>query len=269
MHVDSLVCARYLLFMHDHIPLSRRDTIAGRLAQGQTVVAATLAAEFDVSEDAIRRDLRALAAEGKCRRVYGGALPLSHGLLPMAARIGEAPDRKLALARMAASFIGRGEFLFLDSGSTNLALVPLLPEDHGLTVATNSIDIAAGLLARGDIPLIMVGGAVDPSVGGSVDASAIASVGQMNIDRCFIGACAISPATGIGCFVHGDALFKRLLIERSRVRVAMVTADKFNERAPHRVGGPADLETVVVEKDMPDEDREALAAAGFHLTPAA
>jgi DeoR/GlpR family transcriptional regulator of sugar metabolism len=251
--------------MHDHIPLSRRDAIASRLAQGQTVIAALLAAEFEVSEDAIRRDLRALAAEGKCRRVYGGALPLSPGLVPMAARIGEAPDQKVALARAAVPAIQRGEFLFLDSGSTNLALVPLLPEDHDLTVATNSIDVAAAMLRRGDIPLIVVGGAVDPIVGGAVDASAVASVGQMNIDRCFIGACSISPATGIDCFVHADALFKRSLLQHSRVRVAMVTADKFNMRAPYRVGGPADLEAVIVENDMPNEDCQALAAAGFQV----
>lgn len=57
------------MFVHDYharmqtpIPLARRDVIAARLAGGTAVVAAALAQEFDVSEDAIRRDLRALAA---------------------------------------------------------------------------------------------------------------------------------------------------------------------------------------------------------------
>ena len=88
-------------------PLARRDVILGRLAQGQSVVAAALALEFEVSEDAIRRDLRALAAEGRCRRVYGGALPLSKAMAPMAARMEEARDRKQALARKAASLVSR------------------------------------------------------------------------------------------------------------------------------------------------------------------
>ena len=106
------------MFMSVQLPLSRRDAIYTRLAHGQPVVAAAMAAEFDVSEDAIRRDLRALAAEGKCRRVYGGALPLSSASLPMAARIEQGADRKRALARAAAATIEPGEFLFLDSGST-------------------------------------------------------------------------------------------------------------------------------------------------------
>ena len=56
------------------------------------------------------------------------ALSLSKSTAPMAARMEEARDRKQALAREAASLIKPGEFVFLDSGSTNLALVSCLPE---------------------------------------------------------------------------------------------------------------------------------------------
>src|SRR6201991_2005259 len=99
--------------MQTPLPLARRDVIAQRLAGGAAVVAATLAEEFGVSEDAIRRDLRALAAEGRCRRVYGGALPVTPATAPMAGQIDESRDRKDALARAAANTIQRGECLFL------------------------------------------------------------------------------------------------------------------------------------------------------------
>src|ERR1700734_1345039 len=99
-------------------PMERRELIAERLAQGQAVSAGVLAKEFGVSPDAIRRDLRMLAAEGRCRRVYGGALPTSPASSPMAVRAGEAIERKLALANAAVGLIRPGEFLFLDSGST-------------------------------------------------------------------------------------------------------------------------------------------------------
>jgi DeoR/GlpR family transcriptional regulator of sugar metabolism len=61
-----------------HAPLAeiRRNEIENRLKRGLPVKATALAEEFLVSEDAVRRDLRALAAEGKCKRVYGGAIPL-------------------------------------------------------------------------------------------------------------------------------------------------------------------------------------------------
>ena len=53
----------------------RKNEIESRLQRGLSVYATGLAKEFLVSEDAIRRDLRALAAEHKCKRVYGFGLP--------------------------------------------------------------------------------------------------------------------------------------------------------------------------------------------------
>ena len=52
----------------------------------------------------------------------GGALPPLPGATPMAVRMDERRERKAALARAAVAIIEPGEFLFLDSSSTNLAL---------------------------------------------------------------------------------------------------------------------------------------------------
>ncbi|AOJ71488.1 MULTISPECIES: DeoR/GlpR family DNA-binding transcription regulator [Burkholderia] len=254
--------------MTDALPLARRDTIASRLALGQPVQAAALAAEFDVSEDAIRRDLRALAAEGRCRRVYGGALPVTPASAPMAARIDAARERKEALARSAAPLIRRGELLFLDSGSTNLALVEFLPEDAELTVATNSIDIAAAVLRRSDLNLIMIGGAVDPAVGGCVDAAAVQSVSRMNVDHAFLGACALSPKGGLSAFGIADAAFKRAVVAASERRVVLATADKLAARAPHRVATIDEIGCIVVEHDLPRAECALLSKAGASVLQA-
>jgi DeoR/GlpR family transcriptional regulator of sugar metabolism len=259
--------------MHDirptlESPLARRDVILGRLAQGHSVVAAALALEFEVSEDAIRRDLRALAAEGRCRRVYGGALPLSKAMAPMAARMEEARDRKQALARKAASLVKPGQFVFIDSGSTNLALVSCLPEDFELTIATNSIDIAAAALRRSDLRLIMVGGDVNHNVGGCVDAQATLSLTKMNVDLGVIGACAVSPATGVSAYELSDATFKRTLLAASRKRLVVATDEKLAARAPHRVAELKDIDTFVLEHDADTDALDKLAAAGCEVLAA-
>ena len=245
--------------MAETIPLARREVIAGRLAEGRPVVAADIAAEFGVSGDAVRRDLRALAADGLCRRVYGGALPLSPAGAPLATRMGEGLPEKRALARAAALTIRPGELVFLDSGSTNLALVEALAPDLGLTVATNSVPIAAALLAREDVAMIGVGEAVDRVVGGGVDAGAVASVRDMNIDRCFLGACAVA-ADGISAFALGDALFKRALLSASRESLVLSTTAKLGTRAPHRVAGLDRIGAVVVGHDASPGDLAPLAA---------
>lgn len=252
--------------------VARRDIIANRLAGGHEVVATALAHEFSVSEDAIRRDLRALAAEGRCRRVYGGALPLlpvSPASTPFAQRIGEGQDRKSALGQAAASLVQRDACVFLDNGSSNLAIVGFLPREHGLMVVTNSVQIAADVLKRGDLQLIMVGGPVDPATGGCIDAQAIEQVRLLNIDHCFLGACAVSATGGLAAFDPADAMFKRVLLAASVQVTVLATTDKLDTRAQHRVGAVADIAQLVVEHNAPAASVAALARAGAIIVTAA
>jgi DeoR/GlpR family transcriptional regulator of sugar metabolism len=249
-------------------PMERRELIAERLAQGQAVSAGVLAEEFGVSPDAIRRDLRMLAAEGRCRRVYGGALPTSPASSSMAVRAGEGAERKQVLAEAAVELILPYEFLFLDNGSTNLALAQLLPDRH-LTIATNSAAIAAVLADRCDLELHLTGGLVNAGVGGCVDATAMLAIQRMNIDRCFLGACAVSSEEGVSTFDSGDAALKRVLLAHSRTVVIMATTDKLGTRAPHRVAALADIDCLVVEHDAAARvDFAAMAQLGIDIVTA-
>lgn len=250
--------------MSADLPLARRDEIAARL-KGQAVVAAALAAEFGVSEDAIRRDLRALAAEGLCRRVYGGALPLSPATAPLTTRIRDGAERKDSLARAAVTVVQPGETLFLDSGSTNLALIDVLHEDADLTVVTNAVEIAAAVLRRQDLRLIVVGGLADPVIGGCVDAAALQTVARMRFDRVFLGACSVSAAFGVGAFHFADATFKRAVLDTSRHATVLATSDKLTARTPYQVAGLERVELLVLEAGTTAEQRLPLEQAGCRL----
>ncbi|MBO9709747.1 MAG: DeoR/GlpR transcriptional regulator [Caulobacter sp.] len=251
--------------MNDTPPVARRELIARRLDQGQTVVAAVLAEEFSVSEDAIRRDLRALAADGRCRRVYGGALPISPISAPMNVRAVEDVERKRALARAAARLVGPGEAIFLDNGSANLALAAELPDDLGLRVITNSVPIASVLFERQSLDFMILGGEVNREVGGVVDASAVMAVQQLSIDRCFLGACALSARHGACIFDAGDAAFKRALVGASEAIVLMALNEKLETRAPHRVAPLEAFDTLILEADAPPPVRDGLAQGGARI----
>lgn len=230
------------------------------------MVAAELALEFDVSEDAIRRDLRALAAEGRCRRVYGGALPLAVAARPIARRLEEGLPEKNALARAAAGLVAPGDLVFLDSGSTNLALVAVLPEAFDLTIVTNAVNTAAAVARRAGLRLIVIGGAIDPFVGGAVDGEAVLAVGRMRFDRIFLGACAVD-ADGMSVHRFADASFKRAVIANGRDIVVLATSDKLGMLAPHRVAGLAGVR-IIVEHDAPPDVLAPLTAGGATILTA-
>lgn len=259
------------MFMHDQSfpPLGRRRVIAGRLARGEAVVSGDLAAEFAVSEDAIRRDLRALARQGACMRVYGGALPSSPASGSIAVRSGEDVARKEALARAALALILPGQTLFLDCGSTPVELARLLPADHGLTVATNSVPAATVLSARPGIALAVVGGSYDAAIGGCVGARSIAEMRRYRIDLCFLGACALSIRHGLSGFDMADVEFKQALVEAAGAAALMATSAKIETSAPFHIAAAAAIGHYVLEHDAPASAVAGLRAAGADVVTAA
>lgn len=251
------------------VPLARRDEIGARLTAGQPVNSGALATEFGVSEDAIRRDLRALAAAGLCRRVYGGALPLASGVVPFVDRLGSDVGRKRALAHAAMPLVRPGSFVFLDNGSTSIVIAEELPRDSDLIVATSSIEIAATLAARGDVQIHMVGGEVDSVIGGSVDGIALDAVARLNIDTCFLGVCALSADGGVSAFDAADATFKRALVVRSRRTLILAANEKIGAYAPHRIASLNSVARVIVEHDADEDAVDRLRAAGLEIDRAA
>jgi DeoR/GlpR family transcriptional regulator of sugar metabolism len=241
------------MFMHGLLGTVRKNEIENRLQRGLSVNATALAKEFLVSEDAIRRDLRALAAEGKCKRVYGGGLPISPDGVPLEHRLLNNSKEKRALALAALPLLAGASTVFLDSGSTNLALARELPPDRSLTIATNSISIASALLERKNFKVIVLGGEIDRQTGAAIGLSAIREAERLSFDLCFLGACAVSMSLGIGAFHLADAEFKRTLIARSDRTAALVTMNKVETRAPFQVAALAVLDHVVLESGTSGE----------------
>lgn len=250
------------------LPQERQQRILQRLRSHGRVVAAELAAEFAVSEDSLRRDLRELAAQGLCRRVYGGALPVSVPATSLKQRRAEHAGRKLALARKAVELVGEGQVLLIDAGSTNAAIAAALPERMGLTVVTNAPDIALALYEREGFEILLLGGRIDPRVGGAVGAQTLQELRRIRADVCFPGACAIDADTGLWGFDSEESLLKRAMVEVSGETVVVATSDKLGARATHRIVGVEGVGHLVVEHDAGRAVRAAFAARGVSVVRA-
>ena len=233
------------------LPDERQRFIIDRLARDGRVVVADLAREFATSEDTIRRDLRELAANGQCRRVYGGALPISPASGPLAWRVIEAPDRKAALGKTAALLIEPGQVVFIDAGSTNLAIAHALPTALAVTIVTNAPSIAAALASRPGVELIVIGGRVDPRIGAAVGARALRDMKDIKPDLAFLGACAVDAYAGVAAFDSEEAEFKRRVAEAARVLAIAATDEKLRTSAPFCVVPISALRHLVVEATVP------------------
>ena len=243
----------------------RHAHIAERLRRDGSVVASVLAADLAVSEDTIRRDLTSLEARGLCERVHGGALAAAAQPppAPVRERTAASGDVKERLGAVAARLAPSDALIFLDAGSTNLAVAAALPRDRRLTVATNAPAIATLLYERRGVSVILVGGRVDQHAGACVGAETVDALRRLRPALAFIGACAIDARHGITAFGYEEAQVKRAIAEVAAEVAVAATPDKLGTHAPYAVV-PAERITHLVT-DLPNAACETLSAAGVAI----
>ena len=233
------------------LPDERRQAIMERLRRDGRVLAGELAAEMSVSEDMIRRDLRELSAAGLCQRIYGGALLSAPTAGPLSQRSQRIPERKRTLAERALSLIEPGQVVFMDSGSTNLAIASVMPPEVELTVVTNAPAIASALAEHPHVTLLLLGGRVLSGNGAAVGTSTVRDIGRIRADLCLLGACGLDPEAGVTAFDADEAEVKRAFVDASTDVAVAATNDKLGTAAPFIVA-PADrISHLVVEADAP------------------
>lgn len=247
------------------LPGERQQTILRLLREHGRVFSAPLAVQMGVSEDSIRRDLRDLASQGQCRKVYGGALPAAPAFPPLVDRHAQQREQKQALARAAAAHVRPGELVLLDAGSTNSAIAACLPDQQGIRVITNAPDIAVLLMARSGIEVSLIGGRLDPRIGAAVGAQALEAIAALRVDVCFIGTCAVDAEAGMWAVDGEEAALKRAMLAASSRCVVVASNEKLGAQAAHRIGGVEQIDILVLEADAPSAQAEAFARRGVDL----
>lgn len=243
----------------------RQGLILKRLQDEGRVIAASLAQELSISEDTIRRDLREMASAGLCRRVYGGALLPDTVGTPLAERLQVKPERKDAMARAAIPLFEPGMTVFVDAGSTNLAIANALPAGLKLTVITNAPTVAAALADRQEIDVIMLGGKVDRRAGAVIGARAISDAASFRPDIYVLGSCGFEASSGISASEFEEAEFKRAIAQRSKSILAAITNEKLGAAAPFAVVPVSSRDHIILEHDAEAGYARDLALAGVHV----
>jgi DeoR/GlpR family transcriptional regulator of sugar metabolism len=213
----------------------RKTLLLDRLRADGRVVAKDVAAELDLSEDSIRRDLRELAAAGLCQRVYGGALPTSPAVADYATRQQLEPDSKRRVARRAAELVEPGMSVILDGGTTTLAVVEALPDNLTCTVITHSPTIATALVAHPRIEVLIIGGKLFRHSAVTCGAAAVEAAQAYSADLFFLGVTGVHPTAGLTTGDADEAAMKRALAARAADTWALASVEKMGAASPYLV----------------------------------
>ncbi len=205
----------------------RYQRIRALLSSLQQVSTDRIVGELGVSRETVRRDLLELEAMGELRRVHGGAVPV-HSEPPIAERVHTRVKYKRAIARAAAGLVTSGQTLFLDAGSTTSMLADELAKLSGLTIITNSFDVAlkVGAAGSGANELLMLGG----SVGGPVCATAgditIAEIHRYRADVALLSPVGVDAECGATSYDLREAEVARAMAANAKQRILLADFSK-------------------------------------------
>ena len=144
----------------------RRRIISERIkATGQVVVSA-LSAEYEVSEETIRRDLEWLEKEGIAVRIYGGAVLAGNDRIspPYSIRKNTNVEPKVAIARLLSLVLKDGDTLMVDESSTAAYAIRAIRHLKNITLITNSLELLRELTGQDSWHVISTGGTLKPDV---------------------------------------------------------------------------------------------------------
>ncbi len=242
----------------------RQQRILELAREAGSVEVAALAQRLGVATETVRRDLTSLERRGSLRRVHGGAIPVERLEVEpsLATRAGRQWETKRRIAARALDYIPSGATVLLDSGSTVLALIDLLPPDRELTVLTNSVAGASALASRPGVDLYFVGGRVRGVTGAAVGEWATSALSHVVVDVAVLGTNGISAARGLTTPDQAEAYVKRAMVNSGRQVLVVADASKAGDDHLHRFADLEDVDVIVTDSGLPDDVAQELRAAG-------
>jgi DeoR/GlpR family transcriptional regulator of sugar metabolism len=239
----------------------RQARIAHQISREKSVTVSELSAQFSVSDMTIRRDLQRLEDEGLLVRTYGGAVAhLVEQDAAFGVREQSQPEEKEAIARVAASLVSPGDTVILDAGTTTACVARHLHGKTGLTVITTSLHVLRELGADGQITLIATGGTVRQATLSFVGSWAEEMLSQFHADVLFLAATAVDLERGLYNSNVFEIGVKQQMIRSARRVILVADHTKFGRQSTAKIGGLADVHSVITDDSIAPEIPIALRA---------
>ena len=257
-------------------PARRRAEVLDLLRQRGQASIHELAVEFGVSEDTVRRDVDELAAQGSVERTHGGVTISPEDRLninlPFGRRIVAQAAAKDAIAKAAAGLVQEGQTLFINGGTTTLAMAKYLAPTRGITVVTNNLPLPEELYTRGAREVYVLGGSFrlrsQVTIGPVVLADGAGSFGALHADWAFIGVGGVSDDGVVSTTSLPEAGMMRGMMDSASHSVLLADSTKFGRKQFAEVGG-LNANTTLITEARPSQallDHAAEVAARVIIT---
>lgn len=239
----------------------RQEYIVNRVAGDSNVTIELLAAELNVSEMTVRRDLKELESNEQIIRT-------THSILLKDSFLNEVPfvkkqlvniEEKRLIAKKAMQFIKANETILLDAGTTTLEICKLLKSvDFTVRIITNDIKAAAELIDSHH-EVIILGGTVQQNIGSMYGTQTIDVLNNIRVNVSFVGTQAMTIDEGIFAPTIERAKVKRLMMKCGQEAYLVVDSSKLNLTSFAKISDFSDFNAIITDDSLERNERDQLA----------
>ena len=209
----------------------------------------SLAKNFGVTPQTIRRDINELTAAGLIRRYHGGAgLRSSVENVAYTTRKVLCLPEKRRIARLLAKQIPDYASLFIDIGTTTEEVAKALLDHKELRVITNNLNVATVLSKNESFEVIITGGAVRSRDRGITGEATIDFIQQFKIDFGVISVSGIDWDGTLLDFDYHEVRAGRAIIGNSRKVFLVADHTKFGRQAMVRLCNIQKVDTLFTDR---------------------
>jgi DeoR family glycerol-3-phosphate regulon repressor len=245
-------------------PRDRQLQIIDLVRSNGKMTVEQLAQGFAISAETIRRDLTFLAANGKIRKIHGGAMPLRNfGEGAFAQRMQSNARAKRTIADKARQLVAPGDTVFIDTGSTTLVMAEALATIDDLTVITNSTAIAEVVSAANlSTRMYLLGGWYNEDNRQTCGAMALNQLDGFHANLALLTVGAVAADAGAMDYSDDEAAIASAMIARADRVAILADASKFDRVAPFVVASFEQIDTLVCDRAPPRDLAQRLEQAG-------
>ena len=208
----------------------RQELILKLLKEKGSITAAEVREYLDTSESTVRRDITALANEGKLVKVFGGAVAVEQRVTAREYTVAQKEElnqeEKKKIAKYASSLIEEGDFVYIDAGTTTAGMLDYI-EILNVTFVTNAVAHARCLAARG-CKVILLGGELKASTEAVIGSQAIQTLKDYHFTKGFFGTNGVTKKAGCTTPDANEALVKRTAMEQCGLCYVLCDNSKFD-----------------------------------------
>ncbi|MDQ1089917.1 DeoR/GlpR family DNA-binding transcription regulator [Siphonobacter sp. SORGH_AS_1065] len=241
----------------------RFDHILKELKSSNKVFFEGLAKDLQVSEDTIRRDIELLSKSGLLVKVRGGAINPSVNPLSFQDRTDLFSDAKKVIALKAQQLLKSVRTVFMDGGTTTLAVAASLPVQSELRVITNNMALIPMLSNHEHVEIIVLGGMYNRLTKTNLGVQTALEAQKYQADLYLMGTCAIDSDRGITAAIHEDGEIKKIYMKAAVKTAVLANHEKLGTVDFFNVAELSSIDTLIT--DLPSNDARLNPYRSFDL----